>query len=302
MRTSDRSFQAFPDAREGYLRIEGPGGTLLVGRSLTLFSRGATEIDFLYGHRYGVGNPAGIQTQGPAGGFVGFGVIASTFNAGIVYSTPSFHGLMLTAGYFDPARFVGLYWNRTEFGRPEAEATYDLSFGAIGKLHLFVNGAYQKVYDTNTSRSSEVWGVGGGGRLEVSVLRLGVAAHSGQGLGFGYAFDGSNAVVEIANTQQLRKFDGVYVQSMVVLGNFNISLGAGETRVHEVPGDLIVDPVTGNIPYSVLKDRLGIAAAVVYHISENLHFDIDWFRASAKWWLGETQTVNTFNSGLTLTW
>src|SRR5262249_50826028 len=86
----------FPDAREGYLRIEGPFGALAVGRSLTLFSRGATQIDFLYGHRFGVGNPEGFDDQGPSGGFVGYGVLASTFEAGIVYATPNFHGLMLT--------------------------------------------------------------------------------------------------------------------------------------------------------------------------------------------------------------
>src|SRR5207253_3099948 len=100
----------FPDVREGYLRLDGPWGSLLVGRALTLFSRGATEIDFLYGHRYGVGNPAGFDANGPSGGHVGYGVIANGFGAGIMYATPSFHGLMLTAGFYDPNRFVGLYW------------------------------------------------------------------------------------------------------------------------------------------------------------------------------------------------
>ena len=88
--------------------MTGPAGSLLVGRSLTLFNRGATGIDFLYGHRFGVGNPAGFDTQGPSGGFVGYGLLAATFNAGIVYSTPSLHGLMLSVGYYDPTAFPGL--------------------------------------------------------------------------------------------------------------------------------------------------------------------------------------------------
>jgi hypothetical protein len=294
---------AFPDAREGFLQVSGPAGSLLVGRSLTLFSRGATEIDFLYGHRYGVGNPAGFTTQGPAGGFVGYGLLAATFNAGIVYATPSLYGLMLTAGYYDPTAFPGQYWERTKFGRGEAELTFDRQLGAVGKIHLFANGAFQKVYAAQTDRSSSVWGGGVGGRVELSVFRLGIAAHTGQGLGFGYAFDVSNAVVELNVTQQLRKFDGLYGQSMVVLGRFDLSAGAGITRVHEVPGDLLdIDPNTGNRSVSVLKQRVGIAGAVVYHFSDYLHFDIDYFRASAEWWLGEKQVVNTFNSGLTLTW
>ena len=292
----------FPDAREGYVRIDGPAGSLLVGRSLTLFSRGATEIDFLYGHRYGVGSPAGFDANGPSGGHVGYGVIANGFGAGIMYATPSFHGLMLTAGFYDPNRFVGLYWNRTKLGRPESELTYDVGLGSLGLLHLFVNGAFQKVYASDSARNSSVWGVGGGGRIEISVLRLGVAGHYGQGLGFDYAFDGSNAVLEIGNTQQLRKFSGIYAQSMVALGRVDISAGAGVTKVDRVPGDSIVDMNTGQVATSVLKQRLGISAAVVYHFSEYLHFDIDYFRASADWWLGEHQVVNTINSGMTLAW
>ena len=300
---NNRAFLAQrPDVREGYLRIDGPAGSLLVGRSLTLFSRGATEIDFLYAHRYGVGNPAGFDAQGPSGGFVGYGVIASTFQAGVVYATPRFHGFMLTAGYFDPARFVGLYWTRTELGRPEGEATFDAPLGTVGKIHLFLNGAFQKVYAASSTRSDNVYGFGAGGRLELSVFRLGVAAHSGQGLGFDYAFDGSTAVLEIATTQALRKFDGLYVQTMLALGRVDVSAGAGVTRVHEVPADVILDPATGMPSTSILKQRVGLAAGVVYHFSEFLHFDIDYFRASADWWLGEHQVVNTINSGMTLNW
>ncbi len=292
-----------PDMREGFVQVIGPAGSLLVGRALTLFSRGATDIDFLYGHRYGVGNPVGFTGQGPAGGFVGYGLLAATFNAGIVYTTPSFHGLMLTAGYYDPSEFPGQYWERTKWGRGEAELTFDQPLGSLGRIHLFANGAFQKVYAAQGDRSSSVWGGGVGGRLELSIVRLGIAAHYGQGLGFAYAFDNVDAVVEKDVTQQFRKFDGLYVQSMVVLGRFDLSAGAGITRVHEVPGDVLdINAATGTQMVSVLKQRVGLAGGVVYHFSDYLHFDIDYFRASAEWWLGETQVVNTFNSGLTLTW
>jgi len=60
--------------------------------------------------------------------------------------------------------------------------------------------------------------------------------------------------------------------------------------------------MTGLQAVSVLKQRVGLAGAVVYHFSDYLHFDIDYFRASAEWWLGEKQVVNAINSGLTLTW
>jgi hypothetical protein len=294
-----------PDEREGYLQVSGPAGSLLVGRALTLFSRGATEIDFLYAHRYGVGNPAGFSDKGPSGGQIGYGVLANGFSAGVVYATPLFHGLQLTAGYYDPSTFVGLYWGRTKYGRPEAEATFDVPLGDVGKIHLFANGAWQKVYASGSNLSTTVYGAGAGGRLELGVFHLGVAGHYGQGLGINYAFDGSEAIFEQAHTQQMRKFDGLYVQTQVVLGKVDLSAGIGETRVHEVPGDVdpaFIDPTTMMQAISVLKDQMGINAGIVYHFSENLHFDLDYFRADAKWWLGDHQVVNTFNSGMTLTW
>src|SRR4029079_18816368 len=71
-----RTFHANnPDVREAYLRFEGPAGSLLVGRALSLFSRGAVEIDFLYGHGWAVGNPAGFDEQGPTARHIGYRVL-----------------------------------------------------------------------------------------------------------------------------------------------------------------------------------------------------------------------------------
>src|SRR5581483_8266742 len=39
----------FVFAREGYAKLEGPWGSFLAGRALDLFTRGATENDFVYG-------------------------------------------------------------------------------------------------------------------------------------------------------------------------------------------------------------------------------------------------------------
>ena len=69
--------------------------------------------------------------------------------------------------------------------------TFDQPLGSLGRIHLFANGAFQKVYAAQGDRSSSVWGGGVGGRLELSIVRLGIAAHYGQGLGFAYAFDNS---------------------------------------------------------------------------------------------------------------
>src|SRR5258707_743774 len=53
-RKTTPNFAAF---QEGYLKIEAPWGALTAGRQLSLFSRGATETEFMYGHGYALGYP-----------------------------------------------------------------------------------------------------------------------------------------------------------------------------------------------------------------------------------------------------
>ena len=314
---SERTFyRNYADWREGFINIEGPGGTLRAGRALSLFSRGAVEIDFLYGHQFGVGNPAGFSDLGPSGGHIGYGVVAPVFVAGISYATPRFHGLQLTAGYYDPGTLVGAYWTRTKLGRPEAEATYDLSFGNSGKLHLFANGAFQKMYSMDSPRSTDVYGAGGGGRLELGIFHLGVATHSGKGLGIGYFLDGSDALLAQFTTRELRKFSGYYVQTQLALGSFDINAGWGLTRIYALPED--VDPnwctaSGGSQPCpgfdannlanrSFLKSQTGYSGVLVYHLSSHIHFALDYFLSDVKWQQGERQLVHAMNIGSTLVW
>jgi hypothetical protein len=307
----------WPDMREAYVRVDGPGGTLTAGRALSLFSRGAIEINYMYGHAYAVGNPAGFDSQGPSAGHIGYGVLAPVFVAGVSYATPKFHGLQLTAGYFDPAAFVGLYWTRTKFGRPEAEATYDAELGQIGKLHLFANGTWQRVYATDLPRHAEVYGVGGGGRIELGPFHLGFATHSGQGLGVYYALNGSDAVVAQYTTQELRKFAGYYAQAQLALGRFEINAGWGMTRVYSIESDINAnwcvtattpgpcagfDPTTMQPLKSFLKSQMGYSGVLVYHVLPNLHLALDYFLSDVKWQQGEQQIVHSFNIGSTLVW
>ena len=66
------------DARQGYAKLEGWWGSFLAGRTRTLFSRGATDIDVLYGQRWGIGFPGNIDSNGFGSGHVGFGVMGSS--------------------------------------------------------------------------------------------------------------------------------------------------------------------------------------------------------------------------------
>jgi hypothetical protein len=293
-----RTYQKnIPDVREGYVRVEGPYGTVLAGRALSLFGRGATEIDFLYGHGYGVGAPQGFNDQGPTAGHIGFGVLANIFASGIVYSTPSFAGLQLNVGYYDPAVLVGQRYARAKLGRPEAQLTYDLAFASNARLHAFVEGAFQKLYDTNgTNDSKNVYGAQAGVRGEFGAFHLGVAGFSGTGLGVNYFLSQTDSINNQASNN-MRPFDGAYVQAQVSVQKFDFNAGWGITRAHQMTDDL--DLALSPTQTDYLKSQMGISGVVVYHFSSYLHGALDYFRADTHWWGGEHQGVNSFNVGMT---
>jgi hypothetical protein len=37
-------------------------------------------------------------------------------------------------------------------------------------------------------------------------------------------------------------------------------------------------------------------------MTPSVHFDVDYMRAEANWYLGEQQVIHVLNSGMTLTW
>jgi hypothetical protein len=104
------------------------------------------------------------------------------------------------------------------------------------------------------------------------------------------------------------------VQAQVVLAEVDLNAGIGIARVTPLPettqnigGMQVVIPADGapdpnGNRQSLIKYQLGISAAVVYHVSRVLHIDVDYFRASFRWQLGERQDVNFVNAGFTVTW
>ncbi len=311
-----------PDVRQGYLELSGSWGSLLAGRSFTLFSRGATEITYLYGFRYGVGFVGAPDNLGPTNGHIGFGVLANGFSAGFVYTPPDLSGLKLAVGVYDPSGIVGSPWERTRYPRPEGELTYDRQLGDLGLVHLFVNTAWQKIWERNGERDVTVSGVGYGGRVELGPVHLGLSGHTGVGLGVSYAFDPSEATYGTpAQNAELRSFDGFYGQLQIALGKIDLQAGAGITRVKPIVADRVdnvdndtnpqtpalnddADPNQNDpLEFNLLKHQLGFSGGIVYHIADNLHFDVDYFRADFRWQLGERkQILNFVNAGLTFDW
>jgi hypothetical protein len=315
--TRDNSVSA--DFHEGYLKLEGGWGEIMGGRFLSPFGRGFTEIDTLYGHGYGVGFPmvrldntepvtGHLSLAGPTSGMTGFGVLAGTQTAGIKYTTPSFAGVRLTAGVFDPVVYKKAVWTSTHAPRPEAEITYDLESDAFD-LHVFASGGVQSM--RTETRDTSVWGAGAGARVEVGPVRVGGGGFTGKGAGVNYAFDSNPALasgstiravtspsgaVSTENTYEIRNSSGFVGMVQVVLGPVDVGGGFGQTRIEQLAAD-----EAAAMMVSTLESQTGISAALVFHLNESMHFGLDFINGKYEWTNGETQALNVFNAGVTVT-
>jgi hypothetical protein len=303
----------YPDARQGYAEIEGRWGSLLVGRTRALFSRGLADIEVLYR------GPTDVDRIFRGG----------NFGAAVVYETPRWSGLRLGVGLFEPTALDGLGWTRTKYVRPEAELGFDRRFGHDGaqRIVLFADGAYQKVYkdglcsaavDAETGEplpcEQTMAGVALGGRLELGPVYLGAAGYYQAGLGL-------NDSLEIRDAEQdplgnLRWFRGAYIQSKVALSIIDLFAGWGMVRMfpsdydrgHTAPDPRDpMNPQARVVPFSVIANQTAINAGIIYHATRNLHLDLDLFRAQASWtavdgYRGPTQVIYVTNGGLTMNW
>jgi hypothetical protein len=296
----------YPDAREAYMKLEGPWGGLLVGRSLALFSRGAITLDFLLQHGNGLGYPCNADGLGPTCGHVGYGVIFAGFNPQITYNTPTIAGFQATVGVFDPVSAPGKY-ERTPLPRVEGELTFDTSLGDIGKMHLFVNGLWQKLveqgnpdtpprmpFSPNTTASR---GVGYGVWGEALRLKFGFAGHYGYGLGMFNTLENTPAVFDSA--AQPRRFDGYYGTVGFDLSPVYVNAGLGVTRVFATYQDAL-DVVLNNT--SLIQTQRGISGGIQYEIGKGIVAALEYFQADHQWYLGESQAVRFVNAGTTMVW
>jgi hypothetical protein len=285
------------DFREGFLEADGNWGTFTAGRFLSLFSRGITDTDFLYGHGYGVGfwGGGGVTAPGPTAGLIGFGVLASSFSPGLMYTTPKLAGLSAAVAVFDPVSLAGS-WDATRSARPEAEIMYDYGGpDSFFKLHIYVNGAYQKVYSGQLDET--VRGVAGGFRTELGNLHLGAGGHYGKGLGLYYALEGSSSDTPKAG-EPFRTADGFSLFAQYVLGKFDLNAYLGQSRIHLLPLDSTPEYQNSH----PIKTQTGFGGGVVYHMNESFHLSVDYLRTQFRWYGGSKQDLNYFNAGATLTW
>jgi hypothetical protein len=272
------------DVRKGYMQLDGPWGSLVAGRQEGLFGHISTEIDYLYAHNYGLGLPC-LDDYYASCGHIGTGALGPGFAAGFVYSTPSLHGLRLDAGLYDPVRLLGA-WERVPYPRPEANLSYERVISPLIMFKLEVEGMYQYMAQKgNDPRTDRVWGLAGGGRVEIGPLRLGASIFRGKGLGAYVALQNASSSFNSV-TFNLRYFTGIYGQSALVFGRSQISLGLGEVIDDQLPEDKL-DPTA-----SGLKDQIGLSFGYYYSLTPHLAVGAVYFRFQADWWGAPNQVTD----------
>jgi hypothetical protein len=283
------------DAREVYIKIEGPWGNVLAGRDLSLFERGAIMMDYDIHHAFGLGHPCGIRTvRGGACGFAGHGLLFPSFNAGIVYTTPERHGAQLSLAAYDPATVSERSYERTPYPRGEFELTYH----SRNVFHFFADGLWQKIGNNNDRELNPVaWGLAAGAGLNVGRVALGIAAHTGQGLGLYVPMENSPLFSD--DLYVLRKSRGMAGMASVTFGNNKIAGGAGVTQLMKTE----FEPA-GPLAITFPKQQLGISSGLYHGFSETLYLALEYFYGYYSWYDSTSagrprQGVSFFNSGVT---
>ncbi|MEP6652835.1 MAG: porin [Myxococcales bacterium] len=286
------------DAREVYIRMEGPWGSVLAGRTLSLFERGAIMLDYDIHHAHGLGHPCAIRTvRGGACGFAGHGLLFPSFNAGVVYSTPDIRGIQVSVAAYDPATVSERSYERTPYPRTEFELTY--RFRRL--FHVFADGLWQRIgSNLDSELNPDAWGLAAGAGLELGRVALGVAAHTGQGLGLYVPMENSPLFSD--DNYVLRKSRGLVGMGSLTFGTTKIAGGVGVSQLMKT-GFEPAGPLAITFP----SQQLGVSAGVYHGISETLFLALEYFYGYYSWYDSTSagtprQGVNFFNAGVTLVW
>ena len=205
----------------------------------------------------------------------------------------------MTVGAYDPARtgHQAVVLENTPFPRVESELAMMYRRESVF-FTVFVNGMWQQaggfIPDTVTGRPLPITrqALAGLGRLEVGGFKMGAVANWDRGGGdrIGLADD-----IPVDNNGNLRTVMGGLGIMMYSMGKVDVSAGAGLTRVQQTPYDVMNED-------DVIKNRLGAAGTVVYHIDSSVTWSLQYFRAEHEFWMGQVQKLNFVHSGVDFIW
>lgn len=282
------------DFREVFFKVDGKFGSMLVGKTLSLFLGKNILNDMTL---LGVG--AGTAGDGTTTlGRIGYGYVYPNFNSAVRYTTPDFNGLNMTLGVYDPAKFGhDTDYNRTSIPRLEGEVSFARSIATRKgdvSVNTWVNGMWQrgKTNETDTKDELNIWGVGGGVVAGWKGISMEVTGYYGRGLGTILQFP-TTAVLNLANTGYTNT--GVLRKNFGYIAEVTYDFGQG-TGMGVSYGGSFGTGTEGN-PF---KDRNVLTDAMVWHnINDNLRVvaEYGWQRDTTGGDTGGEQDSHIFAAG-----
>jgi len=226
------------DMREVFFNVDGSFGTISVGRTLSLFSRGAILNDMTL---FGVGAIIGTDGAGTTLGRIGHGYTYAEFNTRFAWKSPDMNGFTLEAGIFDPIE--GSQGNTANFETDtpqfQVAANYSTSFDG-GSVSVWADGIYQEMTGrgdaTGFATTGEVTTTGVSLGMNISAGAFGLVAsmYDGEALGSVRQVD-TNSYQCTATSCTEADADGYYLQGTYTFnGKTKVGLSYGETNQDDV--------------------------------------------------------------------
>jgi len=225
------------DMREVFFNVEGSFGTISVGRTLSLFSRGAILNDMTL---FGVGAMAGLDGGGTSLGRIAHGYTYAEFNTRFAWKSPDMNGFNIEVGVFDPLEGSGANTATFETDTPQFQvaANYSTTFDG-GSVALWADGIYQEMTGRSaggftTTGEVTTSGFSLGANVSAGGVGIVVSMYDGEALGSVRQVD-TNSYQCTATRCQEAESDGYYVQATYnVSPATKIGLSYGESNQDNV--------------------------------------------------------------------
>lgn len=212
------------DVRQAYMTVGGVhGGTLLAGRDLGLFGRGAITNDMTM---FGTGQTGGPGGSGTTLGRFGTGYNYPNYTAQMTWSSAAGKSTQFAIGLFDPTAVDN--FAQTQLPRVEAEWTMK-----GGTHNIWLEGTLQSAKDVGADQTLTSVGGAGGIKWWNNKVTLVGTAFFGSGIGtlvnYTQADDGADG----------RKTLGGYAQAMFVMNqrtDLGVSYGLNQLTLTDAEG------------------------------------------------------------------
>lgn len=272
------------DVRQAFMTISKKKmGTFLLGRNFGIFGFDAIINDMSL-----VGQGAVLSPKNPANtslGGIGFGYIYCDRLSQINYTTPTFSGITLTAGVFQPINVLGGAETVSTSSGIHGKATYATTAGSA-KINFSASVLSQDITpDVTNAKSVSATAFDVFGKLSAGAFGLSAYYYSGNGIGTTALFLQSTDAAGNARTS-----NGFYIQPTVTFGKTKIGVNYGVSN-------LTKNSVDAN---TLLSQHQRITVGVYHTITDGLTLVTEYTNLSTKNQGGASNTASSFNVGCML--